>query len=100
MKSKGLDTEQSQLHRMGEALLAIGAMALLFLLFASCAGLPFLIGRTFGDWSGLLSALTGIIGWVWLAPLRGFLQAILALSGLCALAGLMIFWIVTVIKHG
>lgn len=99
MKNGERDRQQNQLHVMGEVLLAFVAMALLFLLFASCAGLPFLIGRTFGDWFGLLSALLGIICWVWLAPLRGFLQGILALSGLCALAGLMISWVITVIKR-
>ncbi|MDB6136125.1 MAG: hypothetical protein JWM59_4368 [Verrucomicrobiales bacterium] len=99
MKKEERNMGQSQFHVMGEVLLAFGAMALLFLLFASCAGLPFLIGRTFGDWFGLLSALLAIICWVQLVPLRGFPQGILALTGLSALAGLMIVWIIIIIKH-
>jgi hypothetical protein len=77
--------------------LALGAIVLLF---AACSGVPFILSKSFGVWFGLGGAVAAIVCWVYLVrPMPGLMAGVVALSGLAALAGLLIVWIIRVIRY-
>lgn len=90
-------SEQSSLPEWLQMALALGAVALLF---AACCGVPFFLSRSFGVWCGLAAAVVAIVCWVYLVrPMPGLMAGVVALTGLAALAGLLIVWIIRVIRY-
>ena len=76
------------------------ALAAIALLFAACSGVPFFLGSGFGVWFGLGGAITAVVCCVYLVrPMPGIVQGITALTGLAALTGFLIVWIIRVIRH-
>lgn len=97
MKNRTPENEPSRLCEWLQMALALGAIVLLFAIFS---GGPFVLSRNFGVWSGLGGAVVAMIGWVYLVPpMPSLMAGLIALSGVAALAGLLIVWIVRVIGH-
>jgi hypothetical protein len=89
--------EQSRLPEWLQISLALGAIALLF---AACSGVPFFLSRSFGVGFGLAGAVIAVICWVYLVrPMPGFVQGIIALTGLFTLLTLLMGWIIRVIRY-
>ena len=97
MKHDVAKSEQSRLPEWLQMSLALGAVVFLF---AACSGVPFFLSRSFGVWFGLAGALVAIVCWAYLVrPMPGLMAGVIALSGLTALAGLLIVWIIRVIRY-
>jgi hypothetical protein len=97
MKQTGTNCEQSKLPEWARMSLALAFVALLF---AACSGVPFVLGHTLGVWFGLLGASVAVVCWVYLVrPMPGFMAGIIAILGLCALSGLLIAWIIRVVRY-
>lgn len=97
MKTDAPKNEQKQRPEWIQMLLAIGAIACLF---AACAGVPFLLSRSFGVWFGLVGAVVAIGFWVYLVrPMPGLMAGVISLTGLASLAGFLIAWILRAIRY-
>ena len=95
MKNTTPEREQSGPPEWLQMLLALGAIALLF---AACITIPFFLGKGFGVWCGLGGAVIAMVCWVYLVrPMPGLMAGVIALTGLAALAGMLIVWIIRVI---
>jgi hypothetical protein len=95
-------TEANQKHwfRDSESLQTSLALLLVVVIFSTCLGAPVLLHSYFGDWLGLLGSVIGIVCWIYLIrPMPGLGAGIIALSGLFALLGALVIWIVRVIQH-
>lgn len=91
------NSEQRPLPEWLQMVLALGAVVLLF---AACSGVPFVLSRSFGIWFGLVGAVVAIVCWAYLVrPMPGLMAGVIALTGLAALAGLLIVWIIRVIRY-
>ncbi len=79
----------------------VGAVLLTLALFASCLLGPFWLASKIGLWFGLVGAVAALAVWTALVrPVPGYVQGIVCLTGLCALAGQLLFWIIRLIEHG
>jgi hypothetical protein len=97
MKSSTTRAQQSKLPEWLQMTLALLAI---FAVFAACSGIPFFLGWRFGVWCGLLGAAVAIVCWIYLIkPMPGLFQGVIAITGLFWLLGLLIIWIIRVIKH-
>jgi hypothetical protein len=75
------------------------AVCCVVLLFSVCSVVPFLLAKSFGVWIGLMAAVVAIVCWVYLVrPMPGFTAGIIAFFGLAVLAGLLIVWLIRVIR--
>ena len=76
------------------------ALAFVAVLFLACSGIPFVLGHSLGIWFGLLGSVVAIVCWVYLVrPTPGFGAGIISILGLFALLGLLIGWIIRVIRY-
>ena len=97
MKHAEPKSKQDRLPDWLQMSLALGAIVLLF---AACSGAPFFLSRSFGVWFGLGGAVVAMVCWVYLVrPMPGLMAGVVALTGLAALAGLLIVWIIRVIRY-
>lgn len=97
MKQTDIKSQQSKLPEWMQMSLAL---TFVVVLFAACSGVPFVLGHSLGVWFGLLGAVVAIVCWVYLVrPMPGFVAGIIAMLGLCALLGLLIAWIIRVIRY-
>ena len=70
-------------------------LVVVVLYWAACVGIPLLLGIRFGPWYGAGGALIAVVLWTaTVRPMPGFVQGMIALTGLMSLLGALVSWIV------